>query len=621
MLPGMRATKLLLLLLPCLAAPSGAWAAPDLPLLERSIELLEEQADPRSVVAPRLVRAALDGLAGVERRLAVAESGEGAKAKLSLTVGKESFTVEHGRCRTTREAATTLARALEELARRGLTPAAHEPAIVAGLLHGHDPHSELLAPEEAARVRQGRDVGGLGVVLAQHDGRPTLRDVLQGSAAAKAGLLPGDELVAIDGLPTAGLDAASAGAKLLGSPGSAVALVLRREGGVLQLSLVRTALRRPSLEARLDGRIAILRLREFGGRAAADVAAALESLQADGALEGLVLDLRGNPGGLVEQAVQLADLFLDAGLVVETVGARTREVRMAQQGMKYAGPLVVLVDDETASAAEIAAGALRLQGRAALVGGRTFGKGSVQLLFDAPVGWAVKLTVAHYRLAGGYTIRGRGLEPDAALQPIRVGAGHTWGFAPADLGEEKLWDRAAGVVETRATPFLDAGRAGSQGDPAVQVALTALRAGPTGLAELQRALTAAAAAVRAAESGRLALALGGAELSWEAVAPVSGRPLVIELLPATPGELRVRVSNRGARPVGRVRLWSRAAYPPLDRFERLLGRLAPGASVELTLPLALPEAPPARAPVRLVAEADEGPLGQLDALVSLAGGP
>lgn len=618
MLPAMRAPATALLLA-CCAVPLGAAAAPAprLPLFDRAIELLDEQADPRGIVAPRLVREALEGLASGEPRVTVTESGEGAKAKLVILVGEESFPIEHLRCRTVRDAAAALGRAFEELARRGVEPAAHEPALVAGLLHGHDPHSELLAPDEATRVRQGRDAGALGVVLAQHDGRPTVRDVLPGSPAAKAGLLPGDVLVAIDGETTAGLDAAAAGAMLLGPPGSAVALELRREGGLLQRSLVRIALRRPSLEAKLDGRIGILRLREFGGRAAVDVAAALDSLQAEAPLEGLVLDLRGNPGGLVEQAVQLSDLFLDAGLVVETVGARTREVRMAQQGVKYAGPLVVLVDDETASAAEIAAGALRLQGRAALVGGRTFGKGSVQLLFDAPVGWAVKLTVAHYRLAGGYTIRGRGLEPDAALQPIRVGAGHTWGFAPADLGEEKLWDRASGVVETRATPFLDAGREGSQGDPAVAVALTALRAGPSGLPELQRALTAAASAVRAAESARLSTALGGAELSWASTEPATGQPLALALLPGTPAELRVRVTNRGSRAIGRVRLWSRAAYPALDRFERLVGLLAPGASVELTLPLALPETPPARATVRLVAEGDEGPLGQLDASVLL----
>ena len=510
------------------------------------------------------------------------------------------------------QAEAALRAVVDRIEARGVPLGSSERALVAGLLRGHDPHSELIPPDELARLRGTAPSGGLGVTLAIHGGRVTVREVLDGTPADGAGLRPGDVLLSVDAASTAGLPADAVGRKLAGAPDVEVALEVERGGARLAVKARRAPIRLPSAQSKLVGGVGWGGLAEFGSNAAADVAAAVDSLVASGAKAGLVLDLRGNPGGLVDQAVQVADLFLDGGLVVETSSARAREPRRARPGVRTKLPLVVLVDEETASAAEIVAGALRLQKRAALVGARTFGKGTVQVVHDLPGGWGVKLTVAEYRLENGYRIRGQGLAPDLALAPVRVLGDRTLGFAPSDLGEERLGDRLASAATIRAIPYL-----ARDEDPLPSLAARALAAGPKDHAALLAALRREGEKLADAEAPRLAKALAPLGVDWSAAPGVERPPLALEAVVEEDGRLRIVVANRGEKDAHRVRLWTRSAVPALDRHEVVVGRLAAGARHEVRLALPLPDRHAPRVRVHVEAEAD-GTAASIDPVLALS---
>ncbi len=247
--------------------------------------------------------------------------------------------------------------------------------------------------------------------------------VSDGSTAAQAGVRPGDEVRAVDGRPTARLSAPVVASLLRGPSGTSVMLTTRRGSAVRTIRLTRTAVSPPgvsvSLEPGTDARMSVGRIivPVFTRGAGRQVRTALLRLHAAHA-SGVILDLRGNPGGLLDEGVETASAFLDGGTVVTYARRDGRQQRLAAvAGGDTHMPLVVLVDGGTASAAEVVAGALQDRGRAVLVGSRTFGKGSVQeprLLTD---GSALELTVARYRTPSGRDLDGVGLEPDIEVAP------------------------------------------------------------------------------------------------------------------------------------------------------------------------------------------------------------
>ena len=265
---------------------------------------------------------------------------------------------------------------------------------------------------------------GIGVWLRTGPrGGVLVAQVSEGSSAGRAGVRPGDEVRTVDGRSTVGLTAPVVAALLRGPEGTSVRVTALRGRSPVSFSLARTAVAPPGVSVTMeqgpDGRLTVGRVvvPVFTRGAGRDVRDALSRLRARHAV-GVVLDLRGNPGGLLDEGVETASAFLDGGTVV-TFARRDgqQQVLAAQPGGDTHTPLVVLADGGTASAAEVVAGALQDRGRAVVVGSRTFGKGSVQEPRQLADGSALELTVARYRTPSGRNLEGVGLEPDIAVAP------------------------------------------------------------------------------------------------------------------------------------------------------------------------------------------------------------
>jgi carboxyl-terminal processing protease len=313
-----------------------------------------------------------------------------------------------------------------------------------GMLHNLDVHSTYLAPKRYEKVRQDTEgeFGSVGVVLAPgfiDDARPAvppypiIDELLSGSPAAIAGVQVDDRVVSIDGTPTAtpGKELKEAGAweaRLRGASGTRVTLSILRTGwkDPRAFTLVRAQVKQESVSWKvLEPRVGYLAISRFVEATAGDVTRGLTELRNKNGLSVLILDLRDDPGGIVDQAVLVADQFLDAGTIVTIRGRKgSVETQSAHKGGVATNvPIVVLVDQGTASASEILAAALRDHGRAKLVGLPTYGKGTVQTFFDLDDGAGLKLTTARYLTPSGNFLESKGLNPD-----VRVDA-----FAPEEI--------------------------------------------------------------------------------------------------------------------------------------------------------------------------------------------
>jgi len=295
-------------------------------------------------------------------------------------------------------------------------------SAIRGLLLDLDPHSTYFDKEDAEAFDEQASgaYDGIGVeLLAQPDN--TLRVVapIDDTPAARAGIKSGDVIVAVDGKPLPSDDSMS---PLRGPTGSQVKLTLVREGreGPFDVTVTRQTIRVASVRSRLlEPGYGYIRISAFQADTGAAFQQQLDALQAKGALKGLVLDLRSNPGGLLNAAVQVADELLDKGVIVTTRGriaVSDSEFDATPGDRMHGKPVVVLVDAGSASAAEVLAGALRDNDRARVVGSRTFGKGSVQTVLPLDNGDSVKLTTARYYTPSGKSIQASGIVPDVVFQ-------------------------------------------------------------------------------------------------------------------------------------------------------------------------------------------------------------
>jgi carboxyl-terminal processing protease len=335
------------------------------------------------------------------------------------------------------QAAPVVTSLLEEVSERvrrdyvfGVEPGQIDRAALDGIVASLDPHSAFLDADEyrAMRVSTSGHYSGVGLEVAQRDGRVVVVAPIAGSPAERAGVRAGDQLLAIDGETLAPGVLDEAIERMRGQAGSTVRLAIGREGEPepLQFELERSDVQVGTVRAsRLPGgALGYVRITHFNDATPRDLRIQLSGLQTTGPLHGLVLDLRGNPGGVLESAVGVADDFLESGVIVRAegraAGARFEHSATAGDLVRDA-PVVVLMDHGTASGAEIVAGALRDHGRATLMGERTFGKGSVQTVIPLRDGQALKLTTSRYFTPSGVSIHERGLEPDVllagALQP------------------------------------------------------------------------------------------------------------------------------------------------------------------------------------------------------------
>lgn len=305
-----------------------------------------------------------------------------------------------------------------------------------GLLSSLDPHSGFLDPESYAMIRTETEgqFGGLGISVGMVENQLTVNVPIQGGPAFRAGLMPGDRILKIDGQGTQKLTLPEAIRKLRGRPGASVTLTLYRPGEArtLDVPLIREMIQVPTLadvgllpsDQTGGEKIGYIRITQFGEKTAGEFDQAIDRLQQEGA-SALVVDLRDNPGGLVDAAVEVVSRFVNPGtLVVATEGRKAAAGRIEYPAKavtrKIRWPTAVLVNGNTASAAEIVAGALQDLGRAVVLGELTFGKGSVQTVqpVDASVApaVAVRLTTAHYTTPSRRKIHGVGIEPDVTAR-------------------------------------------------------------------------------------------------------------------------------------------------------------------------------------------------------------
>lgn len=355
---------------------------------------------------------------------------------------------------------------------------------IRGLLAGLDPHSEYLDKEQIENLTEDTtgSYDGLGIEVLQVDG--TLRVVapIDDSPAERAGIKAGDTIVQIDGKPVQSDDLDGAIARLRGKPGTEITLNVlhEKQNTPVDIKLKREAIKVASVRSRLlEPGYAYLRVSQFQADTGVELRKRIERVQADNKapLRGAILDLRSNPGGLLTAAVEVSDEFLEGGVIVTTKG-RLKESDLsfhATPGDLLKGaPLVVLVDNGTASAAEIVAGALKDNHRALLMGRRTFGKGSVQTVLPLDAEHAVKLTTARYYTPSGVSIQAAGIQPDIALADLALSQRD--GASPA-IGERDLRNHLKGSDEG-ANPVVTppAAERDVEKDYALNEALNALKA-------------------------------------------------------------------------------------------------------------------------------------------------
>jgi carboxyl-terminal processing protease len=296
---------------------------------------------------------------------------------------------------------------------------------IRGMVGELDPHSAFMDAEEFEdlRIATEGNYSGIGVEVALESGVISVIAPIDGSPAARAGIRPGDVILGIDGETIRNSRLADAIESIRGEAGTVVNLSIGRESEPkpLDFAIERALVSVHSVRYEMiEPGFGYLRISQFSETTGADTGAALRSMQekAGGRLRGLVLDLRNNPGGVLDAAVEVSDAFLEEGLIVSAEG-RSEESRFRMEAMagdlSRGTPIAVLVNEGSASAAEIVAGALRDNGRAKLLGRRTFGKGSVQTVMPLEDGQALKLTTSRYFTPSGVSIHERGLEPDLPL--------------------------------------------------------------------------------------------------------------------------------------------------------------------------------------------------------------
>jgi carboxyl-terminal processing protease len=301
-------------------------------------------------------------------------------------------------------------------------------SAIKGLLSQLDPHSAFLDESSFSDLQETTtgNYGGLGIEIGTENGLIKVISPMDETPASRAGILPGDLIIQIDGKAVKSMDVGDAVDQMRGEPGSSVYLMIMRDGesAPLEKTLVREVIKVASTRQRmLEAGYGYVRIAQFQADTGAEVGKAIDELQQDDTIKGLVLDLRNNPGGVLQAAVQVSDLFLESGLIVYTKGRIENSAMQftASSGDVLANiPIVVLVNEGSASASEIVAGALQDHKRAIILGTTTFGKGSVQTVLPLTNKKAIKLTTALYFTPKGRSIQAEGIVPDIWVERSTV---------------------------------------------------------------------------------------------------------------------------------------------------------------------------------------------------------
>ncbi len=299
---------------------------------------------------------------------------------------------------------------------------------IRGMLTGLDPHSAYLEAEafENLQIHTSGEFGGLGIEVGMEDGFIRVIAPIDDTPAQRAGVRAGDLIIKLDDTPVQGMDLNEAIDMMRGEVGTPIRLTIMREGRdqPLDLEIVRDVIKVASVRHELlEAGYGYLRISQFQAHTGEDLVAAIRDMQQEGALKGLVLDLRNNPGGVLQAAVEVSNAFLDEGLIVYTEGRLPNsELRFnaSEETAAPATPLVVLINGGSASASEIVAGALQDHQRAVIMGTDSFGKGSVQTVLPLGEDRAIKLTTARYYTPSGRSIQAQGILPDLRVDDARL---------------------------------------------------------------------------------------------------------------------------------------------------------------------------------------------------------
>ncbi|MBN2694018.1 PDZ domain-containing protein [bacterium] len=303
-----------------------------------------------------------------------------------------------------------------------------ELSSVDGILSTLDPHTNLLRPSLYTEMQMSNSgsFGGLGIVISMRDGQLTVVNPIEDSPAYLAGIRSKDVIARINDESTVGMELSQAVDRMRGEAGTEITIHIMRKGWkeAKPFKLKRAIIKMKSITSKLlDGNIAYVKIRGFQGNTFTDLVSHMDALKqrSKNELRGIILDLRNDPGGLLDQAIRISDYFLKKGYIVSTVGVGNsyREDKEAyDDGVEPEYPIIVLTNSGSASASEIVSGALKTNKRALLLGQRTFGKGSVQTIFEFEDRSALKITIAQYLIAYNISIQGVGIEPDLAITPV-----------------------------------------------------------------------------------------------------------------------------------------------------------------------------------------------------------
>ncbi len=530
-----------------------------------------------------------------------------------------------------------------------------EYAAINGMLSTLDPHSNLLDPEQYSDMKMHTrgEFGGLGFVVSMRDGRLTVMRIIPNTPAHQGGVKPRDVITQIEDESTINMGLTDAVNRLRGKPGTPVNFWIDRDGfeEPKRFTLDRAIIEIESIDPvrLLADSVGYIRVTNFQGHTTRDLRKAIAKLREEAGqdINGLVLDLRGNPGGLLEQAIHVADLFIDRGTIESTVGMNNRlqeRKTASREGTLSDIPLIVLVSNTSASASEIVGGAVRNLDRGLVLGNPTFGKGSVQVLYDLVDKSALKLTIAQYLTPGDVSIQDMGIVPDIELTPALVAENRVMVFAPRRTLRESDLESLYGDGESPVTPAIgldpfETRRPEAEGDDQEVVStLTYLRDDvpddeeidefeePEWEAdfhvELARAILADAGAPtrrvmlergkkvieerRKEERRRIYSAISDLGVDWtpspKEENSTSSNPNIDASLrfdgPSRAGKethLSITLTNKSDETLHRIRAWTESTTPRtvrhsllFDRLEFLFGKLAPGEERTWRVPVELP---------------------------------
>jgi carboxyl-terminal processing protease len=605
------------------------------------IRIKDRYVDPARVDPKRMLYAALDSVQFNIPEVLV--EPDPAQAKVRVTVNDKPETFDTSDVDSPWRLAAKLRkvfRFIETNMNAGTDLAKVEYAAVNGMLSTLDPHSVLMDPEQARDmdVSTSGKFGGLGIVIRMIERKLTVVRPMKDTPAWRKGIKAGDHIVRINQEPTENLTSNEAVDRMRGDPRTGVTLYVERKGhdGIMRFDLIRDVIRVSQVDHKLlDRGVGYVRVKQFSKGIASDVGEAMREMSSKGATS-WILDLRGNPGGLLEEAVQLADLFVDSGTIVTTVSGRDREARRADHGFgDTSSSLAVLVSGGSASASEIVAGALKNLDRAAIIGTRTFGKGSVQELYDNEDKSKLKMTIAQYLTPGDRSIQNLGIVPDILLQRMYIPEKNDSPqdfvrlLAPSRTYGEK--DLDAHLVSTFAkdvdkpaheVPFVVERKKPPAGAPAdvrppddeddadddeivedfemrfakQLVSSLAAATRPKLIAGAQKIVQ----SVRADEEKKLVAALQTIGVDWSAPpAPAAPAKPSLEVAVATSPSGRVAagdvvtltatVKNTGTEPAYRVLARIQGDDPIFEDTELPIGRVAPGETRTYTAKLQIPK--------------------------------